>query len=329
MRRRTRYSLTGVGVFLALLAIAIFLRKEAPPECARLLPESDAIVYFNLKPIRLVTHFDKTPVVRDPELQKFMDATGIVFERDLDRAAFGLHRMPDPKGPNGPVAYSEVFEGRVDGHRLTAYLGSVASSTETYAGHEIFNIPLEGRTLRVAMLGYDMVAASNAPTTEQIHSILDRYRAAASPFSGSSLLAAHYSDVPLLSEAWGIGKVGLPFSENGKLKLLGLTLPIAADTTFVASVRYLHALHLRVEEIAPNDAQAADEAAALGQILTLVKGLEQNAGQQQSPQDVAANRLIESLKVEQVHNRTVVTGVVPPEMFKSVEAIPEAQAAGK
>ena len=329
MRKRTRYSLTGVGVFLALLVIALILRKEAPPECARLLPESDAILYFNLKPIRLVTHFDRPEVVRSPELQRFMDATGIVFERDLDRAAFALHRMPDPNGPNGPVAYSEVFEGRVDGHRLTAYLRGQSSSTETYAGHEVFSIPLEGRTLRVAMLGYDMVAASNAPTTEQIHSILDRYRAAASPFAGSSLLGAHYSEVPLLSEAWGIGKVGLPFSDQGKLKLLGLTLPIAADTTFVASVRYLHALHLRVEEIAPDDAQAAESAAALEQILGLVKGLEQNAPQPQPPQDAAVNQLIESLKVERTHNRTVVTGVVPPEMFKNVEEIPEAQAAGK
>ena len=323
MRRRTRYSLLGVAAVLAALVIAVVLRKHAPPECARLLPESDAIVYFNLKPIRAVTHFDRTLVQHSPEFQRFIDATGFVFERDLDQAAFALHRMPNPNGPNGPVGFSEVFEGRIDGKRLTAYLNTVATSREVYAGHEIFSIPVEGRTLRVTMLGYDMVAASNTPTTEQIHSILDPYRSAASPFSGSSLLAAHYSRIPLLSVAWGIGKVGLPFSENGKLQMLGLTLPISDDTTFVASIRYLQSLHLRVEEIAANDAAAADSAAALTALLNLVKTIQQ-AQPASAPGDQALGQMINSLKVEQEHNRTVLTGTVPLELMKKVAGSPDA-----
>jgi len=325
MRRRTRYSLLVVCVLLAALAVALFLRKEAPPECARLLPESDAIVYVDLKPVRLLTHFDRTMVQHSPEFQHFIDATGFVFERDLDQAAFALQRMPDPDGPNGPVAFSEIFEGRIDGNRLTAYLRSVASSSEIYAGHEIFNVPVEGRTLRVTMLGYDMVAASNTPTTEQIHSILDRYRAAASPFAGSSLLNAQYSKVPLLSEAWGIGKIGLPFSNQGKLQMLGLTLPISADTTFVASVRYVHTLHLRVEEIAPNDAAAADAANALTAVLNLVRGLHQ-AQTADSPEAAQEQQVIDSLKVEQDKNRTIVTGTVPVELLKKVAGSPESMA---
>ena len=55
-----------------------------------------------------------------------MDATGIDPERDLDAVAFALHRMDNPNGPNGPVAYSEVFEGRFDGARLARYLSSIA-----------------------------------------------------------------------------------------------------------------------------------------------------------------------------------------------------------
>ena len=61
MRKSTRYSLLIVLALVAALAFAIFLRKTAPPEAARLLPESDAIVYVNLKPLRLATHFDRTP----------------------------------------------------------------------------------------------------------------------------------------------------------------------------------------------------------------------------------------------------------------------------
>ncbi|MEO6983444.1 MAG: hypothetical protein ABI072_10055, partial [Edaphobacter sp.] len=64
IRKRTRYSLLLMLALIVALAITIALRKAAPPEAARLLPESDAIVYFNLKPLRLATHFDRTQVNR-------------------------------------------------------------------------------------------------------------------------------------------------------------------------------------------------------------------------------------------------------------------------
>src|SRR5271155_2633465 len=99
MRKRTRYSLALILVLLAALVVAVILRREAPPEVARLLPESDAIVYLNLKPLRVATHFDKTPVARSSEYQHFVDAPGIVFERDLDAVAFALQRRDDPTGP--------------------------------------------------------------------------------------------------------------------------------------------------------------------------------------------------------------------------------------
>jgi len=292
MRKSTRYSLLLIFVLVAALAVALFLRKEAPPEVARLLPESDAIIYVNLKPIRSATHFDrewsKRPVEHSGDYQHFLDATGIVFERDLDAVAFALHRMDDPNGPNGPVAYSEVFEGRFDGTKLAAYLGSIATAKENYAGHEIYTIPVASepvavagkqvqvavRSLRVAQLGYDTIAASNMPTAEQIHSILDRYRAAASPFSGSSLLSARYRDVPLLSGAWAIGHVGLPFSDNGHVTAFGLQLPIPEDTTFVASLRFTTSLRLRIEEVLPTEAEARQSADALGAMLSLLRSIQ-------------------------------------------------------
>src|ERR1700742_234036 len=135
MRRRTWISLVIALAVLGALAVALYLRAKAPPEAARLLPESDAIVYLNLKPLRAATHFDQSPVPRSADLQRFVDQTGIVPERDLDAAAFALHRMPDPRGPNGAVAYSEVFVGRFDGQRLGAYLATIATSKESYAGH--------------------------------------------------------------------------------------------------------------------------------------------------------------------------------------------------
>ena len=162
--RRTKLSIAIVFVVLLLLAGAIYLRKEAPPEAARLLPESDGIVYFNLRPLRSATHFDQHPVQHSPEYQKFIDATGIQVEKDLDEAAFALHRMPNPHGANGAMAFSEVFVGHFDGRQARRVSGDLATSQEDYAGHTIYNIPSEGRTVRVAVLGYDIVAASNTPS---------------------------------------------------------------------------------------------------------------------------------------------------------------------
>ncbi|HKO17259.1 MAG TPA: hypothetical protein VJU82_00060 [Acidobacteriaceae bacterium] len=322
MRKRTRYSLLVALALIIALAVAVWLRKLAPPEVARLLPESDAIIYVNIKPLRAVTHFDKNPVSRSPEYQHFIDATGIVPERDIDAAAFALHRMENPNGPNGPVAYSEVFEGRFDGERLAHYLSSIASSQEQYAGRTVYTIAIEGRTLRIAQLGYDTIAASNMPTTEQIHAMLDRYAAAASPFSGSSLLEARYRDVPLLSTAWGIGHVGLPFSENGQIHVFGVGIPLPEDTTFVASLRpSVASIHLRVEEIAPTDADAERSAHVLNSLIQILQAIPPKLAAEAEKTDADAMRdFIGSLKVEQHKDRAVVTASVPLELLKRLAA---------
>src|SRR5882757_556337 len=322
MRRRTRYSLLLMLALMLALVVVLVLRKAAPPEAARLLPESDAIVYANLKPLRVATHFDRTQVTRSPDYQHFIDATGIVPERDLDSVAFALHRMEDPNGPNGPVGYSEVFEGRFDGDRLARYLATIATTKESYAGHDIFTIPVgDGkatRPLRVAQLEYDTIAASNMPTPEQIHSILDRHRAAASPFAGSSLLSARYRDVPAFSSAWAIGHIGLPFSDRGYISIAGLKLPTPEDTTFIASLRFLGTLHLRVEQIAPTDADATRAAETLTTLLVVLKSVERTQMQMHpNPiSDASFLELMNSAKVEQHKDRAVLTGNIPLDLVK-------------
>ncbi|MCU1251672.1 MAG: hypothetical protein JWQ49_4701 [Edaphobacter sp.] len=324
MRRRTRYSLLLMLALMVALVVVLVLRKAAPPEAARLLPESDAIVYANLKPLRVATHFDRTQVTRSPDYQHFVDATGIVPERDLDSVAFALHRMDDPSGPNGPVGYSEVFEGRFDGERLERYLATIATAKENYAGHDIFTIPVSDgkamRPFRIAQLEYDAIAASNMPTPEQIHSILDRHRAAASPFAGSSLLSERYRDVPAFASAWAIGHIGLPFSDRGYVSILGLQLPMPEDTTFVASLRFLGALHLRIEQIAPTDADAAHATETLTTMLVVLKSVE-HAQMQLHPSttaDASFLELMNSAKVEQHKDRAVLTASIPVDLVKGL-----------
>ena len=237
------------GIVIAL--VAGLFRKNSPPRAARLLPESDGIVYVDATPLRTALSFNAHPVKHDPDYQAFIDATGIEFERDLSEAAFALHQMSNPLGPNGAVAFSSIFVGKFDRNRLASYLASKAKSQESYDGHDIYDIPIDGRTDRVVILDSSTVAVSNTPTVEQIHSILDRQRTAFLPFSGNSLLTQHYKQVPLFSLAWGIGKLGAGFDD---LNLFGLRIPLSVNAMFIGSLRWTGALHLRIEEIAPNAA---------------------------------------------------------------------------
>ena len=320
MHRRTRRTLWIVAAVLLLLAGAIFLRSKAPPEAARLLPESDGIVYINLKPVRAFLHKDLKPPQRVPEYQQFVEATGIDWENDLDQAAIALHRMPDPNGPNGPVAYSMVLVGKLTGPRLHDWLEVHAASRESYAGHTIYSIPSEGRTVRVAQIGYDMLAISNTPTPEQIHSMLDRHRTAALPFAGSTLLSQHFHEVPLLALAWGVGQIGMPFSERGAISVFGLSLPLEDDSTIVASVTPAlslgGALNLKVEEIAATDEVAASQAASLATLVTLARGF--TAPLAANSANNGLKQLLKTAAVTQKRNRVVVTATLTPSLIASL-----------
>jgi len=316
MNRRTRRTLLVVAAVLVLLALAIFLRSKAPPEAARLLPESDGIIYINFKPVRTFTHFkDLKQPQRVPDYQQFVEATGIDWERDLDQVAVALHRMPDPKGPNGPVAYSMVLVGRLTGKKLNSWLEANSASRESYSGHTIYNVPSEGRTVRITQIGYDMIAVSNTPTTEQIHSMLDRHRTAALPFSGSSLLERYYKEIPLLSIAWGMGEIGAPFSESGTIKILGFSLPVEADSTFIASIRWAGSLHLRVEEIAPTESAAAQQSESLATLITLARGFTAPLGD--TPGNNGLKELLKTAVVNRKQQRVVLTATVSPALLST------------
>jgi len=97
MNRRTRRTLLIVAGVILLLAVAIFLRSKARLKRPAA-PESDGILYVDIKPMRTFSPKNMKPPTRTPEFQQFVDATGIDWERDLDEVAISLHRMPDPDG---------------------------------------------------------------------------------------------------------------------------------------------------------------------------------------------------------------------------------------
>jgi hypothetical protein len=144
--------------------------------------------------------------------------------------------------------------------------------------------------------------------------MLDRHATAAWPFAGSTLLGQHYRDVPLLSLAWGVGQIGLPFNESGAIRIFGFSLPLESDSTIIASLTpglsIRGSLNLRVEEIAPSEEVAASQAAALATLVTMARGFTAPLGA-----DAANNALKTLLKTAQVvpnRNRVVVTASLAP-----------------
>jgi hypothetical protein len=312
IRRRLLIPLI-VLLIVAAVALIVFLRKQAPPEAARLLPGADGFFYINLKWIRTFNPSAQLPPVsREPEYQKFVEQTGFQFERDLDQAAFAIHYPltwgPGTAGSSTEVRFSEVFVGKFDSTRLIDYLKKLSSSVEDYRGFDIYSIPFEGRTVRVVILSYDSVAVSNHPDAEVIRGMLDRSRKLASPFGGPWLLRNFYRHVPLASLSFAIVRIRPDLSAFGGLGTWSFLFP--KPTVAVISARYIRALHLRAEAFNDNadDAHALTERAST--FLTLFHAAEGSIGTSGTDPDVKT--FFDSLKVEQAGDRTILSATIPP-----------------
>jgi len=313
MRIRRRLTIPLIVLLIvAAIALIVVLRKQAPPEAARLLPGADGFFYINLKWIRTFNASQLPPVSHEPEYQRFVEETGFQFERDLDQAAFAIH-YPQSWG-NGTAGsateprFSEVFVGKIDSGRLTAYLKKLSSSIDDYHGFDIYNIAFEGRTVRAVILSYDSVAVSNHPNPDVIRGILDRSRKLASPFAGPWLLRKFYRQVPLASLSFAILRVRPEISSFGGLGSWSFLFPHPAVA--VISARYLRALHLRAEAFTDSDADAQAVTEKTAAFLSLFHAAEGSVGSHGTDPDVKA--FFDSLKVEQAGDRAILTAIVPP-----------------
>jgi hypothetical protein len=320
MRIRRRLPIPiAVLVVVAAVALIVTLRKHAPPEAARLLPGADGFLYIDLSWIRRFNATSQLPSVsRDPEYQRFVEETGFQFERDLDKAAFAIHYPRSWGNGTGESAteprFSEVFVGKFDSDRLTAYLKKVSSSIDDYRGFQIYSIPLEGRTVRIVILSYDSVAVSNHPNPDVIRGVVNRSRKLASPFGGPWLLRRFYGKVPLASLSFAILRVRPEANSLGGLGSWGLLFPNPAVA--VISARYIRVLHLRVEAFtdSPDDARGITEKSAA--FLSIFHAAEGSVGTHGTDPDVKA--FFDSLKVEQSGDRAILTAMVPQGFIKKV-----------
>jgi hypothetical protein len=314
--RRTLPIVLSVVVVAAAVTLAVQLRKHAPPEPARLLPGADAFFYFDLSKARKANSGKDLPAVsHDPEYERFIRETGIQFERDLDEAAFAVHYPANwPAGGTGGSApearFSEVLVGKFHGERLTTYLRQIAKSVENYDSVDIFTIPIEGRSLRVAVLSADSVAASNLENAAVIHGMVDRSRRLASPFGGPAFLREHYKDVQLASLTWLIARIDPSAPSAG---IFGALFAKPATLVVSGSSGALHlrpdAVHLRAEAFTQNPDDARAIVDKVNVFAGLTRSAESSVGTHGTDPDVKA--LFDSLKVKQEGSRALVTASMP------------------
>jgi len=322
MRHRRRNLSIALAVILVIGAIvtALLLRKRAAPDAVRLLPNADAILYVNLEPVRLLTDFGKNPPKnREPEYEEFVRQTGFEFERDLTRASLAIHYGHTPANPSSETRYSEIMQGHFDGQRVTEYLRKLSKQVERYKDFDIYIIPLEGRTLRVVLLGIDTAAASNTEGSDAIHGMVERYKQAALPFAGPDVVRDYYARVPLGSVVWTIARIP-PNSapqDHGELLLPGSwssLLPRAS--VVIASARPLNDVHLRAQVIAPDENQARLFQERVNTFLVLFKSL--NISLESGGPDPDVKKAFDSFEVHQDKNEAVLTASVPFAFFKKI-----------
>jgi hypothetical protein len=325
--RRTFPLLLAVVVVAAAVTVAVQLRKHAPPEPARLLPGADAFLYVNLGWVRKLNPDSALPAVsHDPEYERFIQETGFEFERDLEAAAFAVHYPTNwPGGGTGGTApeprFSEVFVGKFDGAKLGAYLKQHAQSVENYRSVEIFNIPLDGRSFRVAILSVDSVACSNHDDPAVIRGIVDRSRRLASPFGGPALLRRYYKRVQFSSPLWMVAHVqpdGPGFGGWSDVFSKPADLVISAGYNPLRLPLRMGALYLRAEALTTNEEDARGIADKLNAFLNMFHAAEGSVGNPGTDADVKA--VFDSLQVRQEGNRTTLNAAIPPGFLKKMLA---------
>ena len=325
--KKSYLALLAVVIAVAAMGVLLWMRLHAAPESVRLLPESDAVAYVNLTPLRLANVFASLKKIsHDPDYEDFIQQTGVDFERDLDEVAIAVH-LPSaeaasaPPTPGGPgvaaeARFSEIFKGSFDRERLSGYLHKISRNTEIYRSKEIFTVPVENRLVRVAVLSGDKVAVSNVESPQVIHDIIDRAPKSGLLLSQPALVREHYKDVPLGSLAWAVGKYSSSATSSGLSLPGGIDVALPAQTTWVASLRYAGAIELKAQALTPTEEDARKVADTLGTLLGIFRSLQSNIGTEGPDADVKS--FFDSLQVTQEGNRAVLNANVPIGFIKKL-----------
>lgn len=309
----------GAGVF-------VWMGQKRAPEAVRLLPEGDAVIYFNVSTLRTLGAFSGAKVVRDPDYEQFVAETGIEFERDLDEAAFTVHAGKPSPQPGGSLQsqalpadtrFSEVFIGKFDMQRTLAYFRKMSNGSEHYRDVDIYNIPHDGRVVKVAILGLNRIAVSNTESREPIHRIIDRYRSAAMHAGGPSLVSSYREHVPFGSVIWAIARVG--DGNTPGIPAPGMLAELAG-TTVVASVRPAIGAYLRVEDICSDGDQAQRIVDNGNSMLNLFREMQKSSSPSGTDDDV--KQLFDGLELKREDKSAVLSTTIPQGFLKKITSEP-------
>jgi len=331
MKARRRILIITFCVVLFVLAVGsvVVMRKEAAPEAARLLPEADAVLYVDFGTVRTLTAFDQQQLPKlVPGYDEFVKQTGFAFERDLDEAAMAVHRGSAANGTRGATRYTEILIGHYDQIKLAQYLRQHSRSVESYRDIEIFSVPVENRTLRVAPLAIDTVAVSNVEDSSVVHGIIDRFKKVALPFGGPKLVRTYYPKVPLGSLLWAIahvpasslgGQSGLqskPHEQPSFTLPGGIDIGLPGQSDVVVSLRMLTTIHARADFYTPSEEAARTFADQTTTFLAIFRSIQANTAP--GPGDADVKAVFDSIKVTQKGDRAEVLATIPPSFLRKL-----------
>ena len=311
MRRRHFFLIASLLLVAGALGTLLWLRHRALPEAVRLLPESDAVIFVNVKSIRRVANTNLSGVVHDPEYGEFIRETGIDFERDLDQVAIAVHPQA-----NGERRYSEIFNARFDTQKLQDYLRKHAKNVVQYGNEQIFEIPQENRTVKVAILDLDSVAVSNVDDEGVIRGMVDRSRKRGLPQRGPAMVQEFRGQIPLTAVAWTIAHIK-PGDNPIMQKIYsptwgtGFTLVAAVAPSLTNGT-----IQLKANAMAGNEEAAKQLTENVGTLISLYQAIEASAQQGGGDPDVKA--FVDSVKVEQQKDKAVLTATLPGGFLKKM-----------
>ncbi|MBI2677978.1 MAG: hypothetical protein HYX28_04300 [Candidatus Koribacter versatilis] len=321
-----RRSLRVIAILLLVIAAGVLtavllLRRGRAPESVRLLPEADAVVYFDVQTMRRLGAFSNEKVTREPEYEQFVGESGIQFERDLDEVAFAVHAAKSsPAGAalSPETRFSEVFIGRFDLARATAYFRNLSEGIDRYRDIDVYLIPHDGRQVKVAVLSIGRIAVSNSESREPMHRMIDRYRSGAMHAMGPTVVGSFREHIPLGSVVWAVAHVGDGVNVRG-VPAPGM-ISALVGTTVIASVRPLLGAQLRVEAVASDSDQAQRITESANTMLGLFKDMEANTPPAGSDEDV--KKVFDSIKLERQENSAVLTATIPSDFLKKITSEP-------
>ena len=174
--------------------------------------------------------------------------------------------------------------------------------------------------MRVAVLGFDTVAASNHDDAMVIRGMVDRSRKLASPFGGPALLRRYYKRVQFSSPAWFVAHIPVATDAGSWGSIFTQPADLVISVSYFPLYLPLRtgALHFRSEAITGSNSDARIATEKLNTFLALFHGAENSAGSHGNDPDVKA--VFDSLQVRQEDDRAVLSAIVPPSFLKKLLA---------